>query len=105
MYQVLVLGNVWKQLVECLVVLYETLQGESGEGKKRESGPCLFFFKPMLCSIVEAERRRSAEAQTMVGTHAVRHGALGLLGASAVPVERLRPAEAKSGSGEHADPR
>lgn len=54
---------------------------------------------------MEAERQLSAEAQTIVGTHAVRHGALGLLEASAVPVERLRPAEAKSGSGEHANPR
>lgn len=56
----------------------------------------------MLCSIVEAERQRQ---QTIAGTHAVRHGALGLLDASAVPVERLRPAEAKSGSSEHANPR
>lgn len=75
-------------------------------GKAKKRIRTLFvLFKPMLCSTVEAERQLSAEAQTIVGTHAVRHGALGLLEASAVPVERLRPAEAKIGSGEHANPR
>lgn len=59
----------------------------------------------MFCSILEAEHQFLAEVQTIIGTHAVRHGALGLLEASAVPVERLRPAETKSGSGEHANPR
>lgn len=29
MYQVFTLGNVWKQLVECLVVLYETLKNRN----------------------------------------------------------------------------
>lgn len=34
MYQVFILRNVWKQLVECLVVLHETLKKKK---KKRET--------------------------------------------------------------------
>lgn len=46
-YQVFILGNVRKQLVECLVVLYETLQRESGGGKKTIR-TFLFFLTDIL---------------------------------------------------------
>lgn len=42
-YQVFILGNVWEQLVECLVVLYETLQREKQVGQT-ESEPSRSFW-------------------------------------------------------------
>lgn len=48
MYQVFVLRNVWKQLVECLVVLYETLQKKEKETKPK-SGPIQLLTDLLVC--------------------------------------------------------
>lgn len=73
-------------------MLYETLQRKNRRDKQR--------IRTSLT--LKTLHQFSVAAQRIIRTHAVHHGALGLLEDTAVTVERLRSAETQRGAGEYA---